>query len=84
ISQQASNLGIQWHVIAMYGPGFFTGRLINRFGALRISATGLLSRNLMEIVGLNVGNYIVGQIFGDDEVRVNCAAANLNIANGVA
>ncbi len=38
----------------------------------------------MEIVGLNVGNYIVGQIFGDDEVRVNCAAANLNIANGVA
>ncbi|MDI8954352.1 hypothetical protein MJO10_31090, partial [Salmonella enterica subsp. enterica serovar Anatum] len=41
---------------------------------------GLISRNLMEIVGLNVGNYIVGQIFGDDEVRVNCAAANLNIA----
>ena len=38
----------------------------------------------MEIVGLNVGNYIVGAIFGDDEVRVNCAAANLNIANGVA
>lgn len=45
---------------------------------------GLVSRNLMEIVGLNVGNYIVGAIFGDDEVRVNCAAANLNIANGVA
>ncbi len=45
---------------------------------------GLISRNLMEIVGLNVGNYIVGQIFGDDEVRVNCAAANLNITNGVA
>ena len=32
---------------------------------------GLVSRNLMEIVGLNVGNYIVGAIFGDDEVRVN-------------
>ena len=45
---------------------------------------GLISRNLMEIVGLNVGNYIVGQIFGDDEVRVNCAAANLDIVNGVA
>lgn len=45
---------------------------------------GLVSRNLMEIVGLNVGNFIVGQIFGDDEVRVNCAAANLDIANGVA
>ncbi|TCC03085.1 AsmA family protein [Kosakonia quasisacchari] len=45
---------------------------------------GLVSRNLMEILGLNVGNYIVGQLFGDDEVRVNCAAANLDLVNGVA
>lgn len=45
---------------------------------------GLISRNLMEILGLNVGNFLVGQIFGDDEVRVNCAAANLDIRRGVA
>ncbi|KNC11154.1 hypothetical protein AC791_04260 [Klebsiella sp. RIT-PI-d] len=45
---------------------------------------GLISRNLMEIVGLNVGNFVVGQLFGDEEVRVNCAAANLDIKNGVA
>lgn len=45
---------------------------------------GVVSRNLMEILGLNVGNFIVGQIFGDDEVRVNCAAANVNISHGVA
>lgn len=45
---------------------------------------GLISRNLMEILGLNVGNFVVGQIFGDDEVQVNCAAANLDIVNGVA
>lgn len=45
---------------------------------------GVVSRNLMEILGLNVGNFIVGQIFGDDEVRVNCAAANLDLVNGVA
>lgn len=45
---------------------------------------GVVSRNLMEILGLNVGNFIIGQIFGDDEVRVNCAAANVNIRNGVA
>ncbi len=45
---------------------------------------GLVSRNLMEILGLNVGNYVIGQIFGDDEVRVNCAAANLDLVNGVA
>lgn len=45
---------------------------------------GLISRNLMEILGLNVGNFIIGQIFGDDEVRVNCAAANVDLVNGVA
>ncbi|MEG1210793.1 MAG: AsmA family protein [Leclercia sp.] len=45
---------------------------------------GLISRNLMEILGLNVGNFLIGQIFGDDEVRVNCAAANIDLVNGVA
>ena len=34
-------LGIQWHVIAMYGPSFFTGGLIARFGAERIAGVGL-------------------------------------------
>lgn len=38
----ASNLGLQWHVIAMYGPAFFTGRLITRFGAPVIVVAGLL------------------------------------------
>ncbi|WP_039054799.1 MFS transporter [Enterobacter sp. Bisph1] len=53
ISQQASNLGIQWHVIAMYGPGFFTGRLINRFGAMRIAALGLLITACSVFAGLS-------------------------------
>jgi MFS family permease len=52
ISQQASNLGIQWHVVAMYGPGFFTGRLIARFGAGRINAAGLALLALSVLVGL--------------------------------
>jgi MFS family permease len=41
LSQEASNLGLQWHVIAMYAPGFVTGRLIARFGAPRVVAAGL-------------------------------------------
>ena len=53
ISQHASNLGIQWHVIAMYGPGFFTGRLINRFGAMKITAIGLLITAGSVFVGLS-------------------------------
>src|SRR5581483_11807585 len=38
----ASNLGLQWHVVSMYGPSFFTGRLISRFGAPVIVTSGLL------------------------------------------
>lgn len=52
LSQQSSNLGIQWHVIAMYGPGFFTGRLITRFGAIRTGAAGLVITALSVLVGL--------------------------------
>jgi MFS family permease len=42
LSQETANLGLQWHVIGMYGPSFFTGRLIARFGAARVVTTGLL------------------------------------------
>lgn len=42
LSLSDSNFGIQWHIVAMYGPSFFTGALIARFGAPRIVAAGLL------------------------------------------
>ncbi|WP_175854928.1 MFS transporter [Burkholderia anthina] len=51
-SQESSNLGLQWHVIAMYAPSFFTGRLITRFGAGRIVVAGLLLTGLSAAVGL--------------------------------
>ncbi|HVZ13188.1 MAG TPA: MFS transporter [Bauldia sp.] len=41
-TQEDSNLGLQWHVIAMYAPSFFTGRLIDRFGAARVVFAGLI------------------------------------------
>ena len=51
-SQEASNLGLQWHVIAMYGPSFFTGRLISRFGTERVILAGLALIGLSAAVGL--------------------------------
>jgi uncharacterized protein involved in outer membrane biogenesis len=45
---------------------------------------GVISRGLMEIAGLNVGNYVVAKLFGDDEVAINCAAADVNIKSGLA
>lgn len=35
-------LVLQWHVIGMFAPGFFTGHLIKRLGALHIMGAGLL------------------------------------------
>lgn len=32
---------IEWHVVGMYAPGFFTGSLIKRFGALNVITVGI-------------------------------------------
>lgn len=42
LSTDDATLGISWHVMAMFGPSFFTGALIHRFGAERIVAIGLV------------------------------------------
>lgn len=52
LPQESSNLGLQWHVIAMYAPSFFTGRLITRFGAPRLVAAGLALIAAASAVGL--------------------------------
>lgn len=40
-STEQATLGISWHVMAMFGPSFFTGRLISRFGVENVVAFGL-------------------------------------------
>lgn len=53
LSVSDSNFGIQWHIVAMYGPSFFTGALIARFGAPRIVAAGLLLEAGAAAIGLS-------------------------------
>ena len=53
-------------------------------GLKMIINDGAISRSLMEIAGLNVGNYVVGKIFGDEDVKINCAAADFGIKDGLA
>src|ERR1700692_2448916 len=48
-----SNFGIQWHLVAMYGPSFFTGSLIARLGAPRIVALGLSLEAVGAMIGLS-------------------------------
>ncbi|HYD74656.1 MFS transporter [Ramlibacter sp.] len=35
-------LVLEWHVIGMFAPGFFTGSLIKRFGALAVMGAGVV------------------------------------------
>ncbi len=48
----ASNGAIQWHIVAMYGPSFFTGTLIARFGAPRVVGVGLVFTAAAAALGL--------------------------------
>ena len=50
-------LGIQWHVLAMFAPSFFTGHLIARFGKIAITALGLVliaASGLLALAGLEL------------------------------
>jgi MFS family permease len=49
----AAALGIQWHILAMFGPSFFTGRLIARFGKGKVTAVGLVLIALSAVIGLS-------------------------------
>lgn len=53
LSQSSANLGIQWHVIGMYAPSFFTGRLVLRCGARIVVIAGLVLIALAATVGLH-------------------------------
>jgi MFS family permease len=54
---------IQWHIIAMYGPSFFTGHLINRLGVMNLILLGtvmLAGAAAVNLSGLAVAHFWVG------------------------
>jgi MFS family permease len=60
LTQSDAALGIQWHVLAMYGPSFFTGKLIVRFGKDRIVIAGmalLVACALVGITGITLAHF---------------------------
>jgi MFS family permease len=44
---------LEWHVIGMFAPGFFTGHLIKRFGTLRIMGVGVVLNLLCIAIALS-------------------------------
>jgi len=54
---------VEWHVVGMFAPSFFTGYLINRFGVLSIMIAGaacLLVAVLAAVTGLTIYNFWLG------------------------
>jgi MFS family permease len=46
-------LVLEWHVIGMFAPGFFTGHLIKRFGTLAIMGVGVVLNLLCIAIALS-------------------------------
>ncbi len=64
-SVQDSSWVIQWHALAMFVPSFFTGSLITRFGAEKVSAFGmvlLVGAAGAGLMGIHFENFAVGLI----------------------
>ena len=58
-------LGLQWHVLGMYVPSFFTGTLIARYGVERVIAAGfvlLIASALISIAGITLWHFWVGLV----------------------
>jgi predicted MFS family arabinose efflux permease len=53
----ASATVIQVHALSMYGPGFFTGRLIQRFGARPIIVAGVVLNVVCIAIGVSGRSY---------------------------
>ena len=53
LTDAANATVIQWHVIAMFAPSFFTGALIKRFTVQRVMAVGLILYSIAIPIALN-------------------------------
>ena len=53
-------LAIQWHIVGMFLPGFFTGPLINRFGVYWVMAGGLVllaACGMIALAGISIEHF---------------------------
>ena len=56
---------IQWHIVAMFGPSFFTGKLINRFGMNAVLMTGVVTGFacvLLNLHGQSMSHFIAALV----------------------
>ena len=62
---KSTALVLEWHVLGMFVPSFFTGALIRRFGCLAVMASGVLLNVVciaVALSGVELMNFIVAMI----------------------
>ena len=55
-------LVLEWHIIGMFAPGFFTGQLIKRFGAIKVMGAGVVLNLIciaIALQGIEVANFVI-------------------------
>lgn len=64
-SPDSATTAIQWHIVAMYAPSFFTGPIISRIGARAVTGIGLsfiLASALIALNGTSIPHFDFGLI----------------------
>ena len=65
LSLSDTNWGVQWHVIAMFLPSFWTGFLVQRFGSFRFVVVGftlIAAATFFNLAGQTTGHFWVGLV----------------------
>jgi MFS family permease len=65
LSTTQATLAIQWHIVGMFLPGFFTGHLINRFGVYPVMMLGLAllaACGVVALMGITVAHFYAALI----------------------
>ena len=85
VQSMTSSLGELNGDIALSSRGNSVSELASTAdGELKILMnSGVISKTLLETAGLNIGNVVVGKLFGDKTVKINCAASDMVATKGV-
>ena len=71
--------------LVLHGSGnSIAGLFASSSGDLRLVASeGTVSKLVLDQIGLNVGDILASQLFGDEQVKLHCALADLKIEKGM-
>lgn len=85
VSGMQTSLGVVNGDVSLNATGNSVALLLaSSYGDVRaVMLHGTISKLLLDEIGLNVGSVVLGKIFGDKTVRINCAVGDFSVGSGV-